>query len=176
MPSADFCTAVRVPHDTPSSIWNTAQTSRGKNISLHRTPAEFTTPALDGYGLHDHLLTRPAGIASYPVPVRQATILLHASSRPRLTTTPLRFTNPSPPSGWVEDFHLQANIHARHTKKAAGGSPAAFLLWGESRDQTESKRTRLSMNLRRMLPVGPFRCFAMMISAMFFGYSRPGCA
>ena len=46
MPSADFCTAVRVPHDTPSSIWNTAQTSRGKNISLHRTPAEFTTPAL----------------------------------------------------------------------------------------------------------------------------------
>ena len=119
MPSADFCTAVRVPHDTPSSIWNTAQTSRGKNISLHRTPAEFTTPALDGYGLHDHLLTRPAGIASYPVPVRQATILLHASSRPRLTTTPLRFTNPSPPSGWVEDFHLQANIHARHTKQAA---------------------------------------------------------
>ena len=117
MPSADFCTAVRVPHDTPSSIWNTAQTSRGKNISLHRTPAEFTTPALDGYGLHDHLLTRPAGIASYPVPVRQATILLHASSRPRLTTTPLRFTNPSPPSGWVEDFHLQANIHARHTNK-----------------------------------------------------------
>ena len=41
--------------------------------------------------------------------------MLHASSRPRLTTTPLRFANPSPPSGWVEDFHLQTNIHARHT-------------------------------------------------------------
>ncbi len=26
----------------------------------------------------------------------------------RLTTTPLRFANPSPPSGWIEDFHLQA--------------------------------------------------------------------
>ena len=49
-----------------------------------------------------------------------------------------------------------------------------LLLWGESPDQTESKRTRLSMNFRRMLPVGPFRCFAMMISAMFFGYSWPG--
>ena len=30
------------------------------------------------------------------------------------------------------------------------------------------------MNSKRMLPVGPFRCFAMMISAMFFGYSWPG--
>ena len=27
----------------------------------------------------------------------------------------LRFTNPSPPSGWVEDFHLRAIEHARHT-------------------------------------------------------------
>ena len=59
-------------------------------------------------------------------------------------------------------------------KKAAGEAPAAFLLWGESPDQTESKRTRLSMNFRRMLPVGPLRCLAMMISAMFFGYSWPG--
>ena len=24
--------------------------------------------------------------------------------------------NPSPPSGWIEDFHLQAVVHARHTK------------------------------------------------------------
>jgi hypothetical protein len=29
----------------------------------------------------------------------------------------LRFANPSPPSGWIEDFHLQAVDHARHTKK-----------------------------------------------------------
>jgi hypothetical protein len=29
----------------------------------------------------------------------------------------LRFANPSPPSGWMEDFHLQAVDHARHTKK-----------------------------------------------------------
>jgi hypothetical protein len=27
----------------------------------------------------------------------------------------LRFANPSPPSGWVEDFHLQTVEHARHT-------------------------------------------------------------
>jgi hypothetical protein len=30
--------------------------------------------------------------------------------------TPLGFADPSPPSGWVEDFHLQAVVHARHTK------------------------------------------------------------
>ena len=61
------------------------------------------------------MLTRPANSASYPVPVRRVATLLHASFRPRLATTPLRFANPSPPSGWVEDFHLQADIHARHT-------------------------------------------------------------
>jgi hypothetical protein len=33
--------------------------------------------------------------------------------------TPLRFANPSPPSGWIEDFHLQAVDHARHTTKEA---------------------------------------------------------
>jgi hypothetical protein len=29
--------------------------------------------------------------------------------------------NPSPPSGWIEDFHLQANDHARHTRKTPPG-------------------------------------------------------
>ena len=34
------------------------------------------------------------------------------------SATPLRFTNPSPPSGWIKDFHLQALDHARHTIKS----------------------------------------------------------
>src|SRR5919205_861295 len=96
-----------------------AQISRGKIDRLPRTPAGFTTPAFDGSGLRDPLLARPAGSASYPVLVHRAAVLLHASFRPRLAATPLRFANPSPPSGWVEDFHLQAVEHARHTK----GSP-----------------------------------------------------
>src|SRR5256885_10531112 len=45
----------------------------------------------------------------------RAAILLHASFRPHLAATPLRFANPSPLSGWIEDFHLQAADHARHT-------------------------------------------------------------
>ena len=36
--------------------------------------------------------------------------------------TPLRFANPSPPSGWIRDLHPQTVEHARHTKTQA--SPA----------------------------------------------------
>ena len=62
----------------------------------------------------DFLLVRP-GWPRYPVFVHRAAALLHASFRPRLATAPLRFANPSPLSGWIEDFHLQAVDHARHT-------------------------------------------------------------
>jgi hypothetical protein len=31
--------------------------------------------------------------------------------------------NPSPPSGWVEDFHLQATEHVQHTTKSLRDSP-----------------------------------------------------
>jgi hypothetical protein len=94
-----------------------AEISRGKFDRLPRTPAEFTVPVFDDCGLRSHLPARPAGSASYPVFVHQVAVLLHASFRPRLTATPLRFANPSPPSGWVEDFHLRAVEHARHSKK-----------------------------------------------------------
>ena len=90
-------------------------TPAGKNGTTCRIGPAL---ALDGYGLRDQQPPRPASPASDPVSVRQVTVLLHASFRPRLTTTPLRFANPSPPSGWVEDFHLRAVVHARHTAKA----------------------------------------------------------
>ncbi len=91
------------------------QASRGKPGRLLRTTAESTSRALDGYGLRRFTPARPTLPASYPVLVHRLAHLLHASFRPRLATTPLRFANPSPPSGWVEDFHLQAAGHARHT-------------------------------------------------------------
>jgi hypothetical protein len=46
--------------------------------------------------------------------------LLRASFGLRLAASvvsPLRFANPSSPSGWVEDFHLPAIEHAGHAKK-----------------------------------------------------------
>jgi|SRR5215813_10144804 len=45
-------------------------------------------------------------------------ILLHAFFRPHLAMMPLRFANPSPPSGWIEDFHLQAVVqYSAHQRK-----------------------------------------------------------
>src|ERR1700746_4055860 len=103
------------------------QTTRGKFDRLPRTTAGITTSAFDGCGLRDHLLARPAPQASNPVLVHQLACLLRASFRPRLATTPLRFTNPSPPSSWVGDFHPQAIEHARHTNKEWRGSCAPQL-------------------------------------------------
>jgi len=66
----------------------------------------------------------------YPVFVHRAAGLLHASFRPHLAVTPLHFANPSPPSGWVKDFHLQAVDHARHTEKSPTLSDGATALTG----------------------------------------------
>src|ERR1039458_1089565 len=53
--------------------------------------------------------------ASNRIFVHQLACLFHASFGPLLASKPLRFTNPSPPSGWVEDFHFLAAGHAQHT-------------------------------------------------------------
>src|ERR1019366_809584 len=92
---------------------------------LPRTTARFTSARLDGYGLCCSLPTRPRAQASYPVLVHRHTLLLHASFRPRLATTPLRFANPSPPSGWIRDSHPQTVEHARHTM-TGGAKPCGF--------------------------------------------------
>ena len=104
------------------------QTSRGKFDRLQRTTAGFTDTRLDGYGLCRSLPTRPRVLASYPILVHRHTPLLHASFRPRLATTPLRFANPSPPSGWIRDLHPQTVEHARHTMRKAMANAMAFWL------------------------------------------------
>ena len=91
------------------------QISRDKTDRLQSATAEFTTSALDGYGLRCQLPARPAPYASYPVLVHRLASLLHASFRPHLTMTPLRFAITSPPSGCEGDLHPQAVNHARRT-------------------------------------------------------------
>jgi hypothetical protein len=117
MPSADFSAAI-----TRLTTRSARAPGHGRN-RLRRTPAGFTTRPLMGA---DFAITcspvRP-GRPCYPVFVHRAADLLHASFRPRLATTPLRFANPSPPSGWIEDFHLQTLDHARHTAKRAPAMP-----------------------------------------------------
>src|SRR5664279_5973239 len=87
------------------------QTSRGKFDRLPRTTARFTSARLDGYGLCCSLPTRPRAQASYPVLVHRHTLLLHASFRPRLATTPLRFANSSLPSPRILYSHSPTLEH-----------------------------------------------------------------
>src|ERR1700686_97726 len=116
MPSAYFCSAVRGPLDPLSRLADdTGQISRGKLNRLRCTTAGSTLRALDGCGLRDTLPARPA----LAPPIRFLFLGSHLCSTlpsdPASRRQPLRFTNPSPPSGWVEDFHLRAIEHARHT-------------------------------------------------------------
>ena len=116
MPSADFCTGVRVPRGPLSLVSKTRRRPpEVSSIAFTAHPPDLQPQALDGYGLRGQSSARPAWAASYPVSVRQVAALLHASFRPRLAATPLRFANPSPPSGWVEDFHFLAAGPAQHT-------------------------------------------------------------
>ena len=117
MPSADFCCPVKVDCSTFSPDFrDRQQTSRGRFDHLQRATAGFTYGALDGYGLRDLSPARPTPYASYPDFVHRLAPLLHASFRPRLATTPLRFAITSPPSGCGGDLHPQAVEFARHTR------------------------------------------------------------
>src|ERR1700693_1887210 len=65
--------------------------SRGKFDRLPYAIAEFTTGALDGYGFAGHWPARPTPYASDPVLAHRLVSLLHASFRPSVARTPLRF-------------------------------------------------------------------------------------
>ena len=130
MPSADSCYTFKKNRFLSSrEIHDMQQISRGKFDRLQRTTARFTCTRLDGYGLRCSLPTRPRVQASYLVFVHRRTLLLHASFRPHLAMTPLRFANPSPPSGWIRDSHPQTVEHARHTMTEYGkhGKPRSRL-------------------------------------------------
>src|ERR1019366_3929467 len=86
------------------------------------------TSSLDGYGLRGHTPARPAPHASHPLLVHRLVLLLHASFRPRLATTPSRFAIASPSSGCEEDFHLQAVEHARHTQEKPAPPGAGYIV------------------------------------------------
>src|SRR5512144_2843226 len=122
MPSADFCTGVRVPRGPLSPVSETrCRPPEVSSTAFTAHPPDLQPQALDGYGLRDQLSARPTWAASYPISVRQVAASLHASFRPRLAATPLRFARTSPPSGCAGDLHPQAVEHARHTTKPLRG-------------------------------------------------------
>jgi hypothetical protein len=65
--------------------------------------------------------------------VRWTATLLY-DSKPRLATTPLRFFNPSPPSGWMEEHHLQISDQPPSRPKAPHEAAPIVSLGKENRE------------------------------------------
>src|SRR5664279_5387259 len=128
MPSADSCAAVSGPCGSLSPKSGTQRRSpEVRPTAFAARPPDLPPRSLMTVDFAINCsLVRP-GRPRYPVLVHRAAALLHASFRPHLAMTPLRFANPSPPSGWIEDFHLQAVDHARHTTKKPRRSGAVCL-------------------------------------------------
>jgi hypothetical protein len=119
-PSADFCAAVRTPCDVLSPHLGTQRRSpEVRSTAFTARPPNLPPRPLMAVDFAIRISLVRTGRPRYPVLVHRAAALLHASFRHRLATTPLRFANPSPPSGWIEDFHLQAVDHARRTPQGA---------------------------------------------------------
>src|SRR5260221_12161598 len=115
-PSAAFCASFRplTGRLSPESE-TTAQISGGKTDRFRHTAAGFTLCALDGSGLRGNKPARPSltpHIRFLSIGSCLFSTLLFGAP---FGTPPLRFTSPSPPSGWAQDSHLPAILHARHT-------------------------------------------------------------
>lgn len=96
---------------------DTPQTSRGKLNRLPCTAAGFTSYALDGSGLRNLQLARPALAPRIRFLFVGSQVCSTLPSDTPSRNVPLRFATPSPPSGWGRDFHPQAIQHARHTEE-----------------------------------------------------------
>ena len=118
MPAADSCSAVRGNRFSLSPDSGT----RRRPPEVSSTAFDAQPPDLPPAALMDMGFAVSCPLARdrrplHPVLVHRLAPLLHASFRPRLAATPLRFAITSPPSGCEEDFHLLAVEHARHTGK-----------------------------------------------------------
>jgi len=114
LPSADFCPAVRRPSRPAQSPGDdTGQISRGKLNRLQCTTAGSTLRAVDGYGLRG---TSPRSSGACRLVSGSCSSARTFASRflqtPPRGDSPCASLNPSPPSGWVEEFHLRAIEHA----------------------------------------------------------------
>src|SRR5271157_5853403 len=117
-PSADFCRPVR----TGCPILSPVSRTNGRSPEVSSTAFRTQPPDLQPVPLMDMDFVVIGQLVRHRMPhirsfVHRLVRLLHASSRPRLATTPLRFAMTSPPSGCQKDFHLRAVEHARHTDR-----------------------------------------------------------
>ena len=118
MPAADSCDAVRRNRFPLSPDSGTRRRPpEVSSTAFLAQPPDLPPATLMDMGFATFRSLARCRRPRHPVFVHRLAPLLHASFRPRLTTTPLRFAITSPPSGCEEDFHLLAVEHARHTRK-----------------------------------------------------------
>src|SRR5437660_5166930 len=106
MPSADSRCTLRMDRSTLS---HDAVTCRGSpevnSTAFHAQPPDLPPVCLVEMGFAVICQLAPHRRPLHPVLVHRLAPLIRASFRPRLATTPLRFSTPSPPPGWAGDFH-----------------------------------------------------------------------
>src|SRR5262249_48386476 len=114
--------AVRPPHGALSRRNDTEQISWGNLSCLPCTVAGSALRILDGYGLRGKSPARPMlAPCTRCLSIARTFAVRFLQTSPR-GDSPCVLANPSPPSGWVEDFHLRATEYAQHTTKPLRGS------------------------------------------------------
>jgi len=128
--TADFCRPVRI-NRSPQSGSRT--NDRSPEVSSTAFPAQ--PPDLQPVPLMDMDFVVVGQLVRHCMPhirfCTSARSLLHASLRPRLATTPLRFAITSPPSGCEKGFNFElSNMLGTTTKSPATRSPAVQIRRG----------------------------------------------
>src|SRR6516225_7457147 len=145
-----------------SPVGDTKQTSRGKLNRFRCTTAGSTLRVLDEYGLRDQLPARPTLAPRIPFLFIGSHLCSTLPSDPASRRQPLRFTNPSPPSGWVEDFHLRAIEHARHTTKP-GDRRRSWRSQGRGPRETRTDKARTGRRAVRAVACVKFSNLVMVV-------------
>ena len=132
MPDADFCSAVRLPFGSLRRRGDTKQISWGKLSRLPCTIAESTLRTLmEGDFAVSCPLVRCWRLVFGFCPSTRTFDPCFLRTPPR-GGSPCIITRPSPPSGWPEDFHLQAAEHAQHTTKPPVRRTLRVILFGRA--------------------------------------------
>ena len=124
MPSADFCSAVRLPFDSLSPL-RTQSRSPGVSSATFcaQSPNLRFAPLMDmDFAVSCPLVRRWRLISGFCPSTRTFDPCFFQT--PPRGGSPCIITSPSPPSGWAEDLHLQAAEHAQHTTKPSAGGMA----------------------------------------------------
>jgi len=126
-------TLSRIGDDLPNSASRILYRLRERELEVHGTPAcaaikccdrnaiKQRDPAYMDFAVSGPLI-RCSRLVPGSCPSTRTFALRFLQTSPR-GDSPCVVANPSPPSGWVEDFHLQATEHVQHTTKSLRDSP-----------------------------------------------------